>query len=470
MKRVVNIGLSILFAANLVFAQNDRAEVLPFETYMNLVRKNHPLAKQAALQLSKGNAELLASKGLFDPKFFTKVTQKYFDGSQYYSRMNGGLKVPTWFGIELKSGYEQNQGPYLNPEKSTPGEGLWYAGISFPLGQGLFIDERRAALKKAQVLLDISEVERQLMLNELLFDAGKAYWGWFESYHKLAVHENALALAEERFGAVKQSALLGDRPYIDTLEAGIQVQNRLLILQQARLTYDNATALLNIYLWGEGVVPLEIAEETIPEVMEGLSSVTVDLSYYGLLDSLVDKHPKLQQYGYEIEQLQVDKRWKQEQLKPVLNLEYNPITEPANDGLLANYSVNNYTWGLNFSMPVFLRKERGELKLTNLKIREKQLNANSITASLSYRARASLNQWNTILEQVALYTQTVRDYRRLLEGERELFNTGESSLFLVNSRELGYINARVKLIELLAKTERRNSRRIMFLEYCGAGS
>ena len=45
----------------------------------------------------------------------------------------------------------------------------------------------------------------------------------------------------------------------------------------------------------------------------------------------------------------------------------------------------------------------------------------------------------------------VKDYEGLLNGERSMFNAGESSLFLINSREVNYINAQLKLVELLAK-------------------
>jgi outer membrane protein TolC len=38
-----------------------------------------------------------------------------------------------------------------------------------------------------------------------------------------------------------------------------------------------------------------------------------------------------------------------------------------------------------------------------------------------------------------------------LQGEQQKFRAGESSLFLVNSRETNFIDAQVKLIELLGK-------------------
>ena len=45
----------------------------------------------------------------------------------------------------------------------------------------------------------------------------------------------------------------------------------------------------------------------------------------------------------------------------------------------------------------------------------------------------------------------VENYERLLEGERIKFNNGESSIFLINSRENKRILAEIKLIELQAE-------------------
>ncbi|NNC84260.1 MAG: TolC family protein, partial [Flavobacteriales bacterium] len=70
---------------------------------------------------------------------------------------------------------------------------------------------------------------------------------------------------------------------------------------------------------------------------------------------------------------------------------------------------------------------------------------------LQVKARQSINSWETTLEQFRLYSRTVQDYAGLLAGERQLFESGESSLFLVNRRELGYISAQIKRNEILTK-------------------
>lgn len=429
-------------------------QVLTYQSFLDLVKEHHPIAKQANIQRDKGDAEVRTARGGFDPKVNSEIQQKYFDGKQYYDISNSNLKVPTWFGIELESGFEQNQGVFLNPENTVPNAGLWYAGVKVPIGQGMFIDQRRAELRKAQIYQESTEAEQMAILNDLLYDAGKSYWNWFTAYNQLKVYEEAYQLAKQRFDAVQQSTELGDAPSIDTLESGIQVQNRMLNLQQAELDFKNETALLSVFLWQEGIIPLEVKDGTHPLLRSQLQPIPVDQNIRLNLDTLVNNHPDLRKYQFKINSLEIDKRFSREMLKPELNLKYNPLSEPINNDPFAEYSVNNYKWGLEFTFPIFLRKERGKLNLVNLKLQETELDYDFKRQSLINKAEVALNTWQTTINQVSLYEQTTQDYLGLLSGERRLFNGGESSLFMVNSRELGYINAQIKLIELIAKNRK----------------
>jgi hypothetical protein len=47
--------------------------------------------------------------------------------------------------------------------------------------------------------------------------------------------------------------------------------------------------------------------------------------------------------------------------------------------------------------------------------------------------------------------QAIEDSEQLLQGERSLFDAGESSLFLINMREQYFIQAQLKGIEILHK-------------------
>lgn len=445
---------SVLFLLISINISAQNAISLSYDNFISKVKNNHPVAIQAEIKLMYGEAYLQKSRGLFDPKLVSDISQKYFNTNQYYSSTNTGLKIPTWYGIELGGGYEQNQGMYLNPQSNTPNAGLWYAGASINLGKGLFIDERRAELKKAHIYIESTQAERNQIYNDLLYNASKFYWDWFIDYHTLKVYEDALNLAAQRFEAVKVGVMLGDKPSIDTVEAGIQVQNRNLNYQQAQLNYKNSTALLSVFLWDEGLIPLEIDELTIPQKLPDVEQLQLSQELIFQFDSIQFTHPELLQYEYKVKQLQIDKRLKQEMIKPKLNLKYNAISEPLGNDVFSQYNLNNYKWGMEFSMPLFIRKERGDLKIAKLKINETELMYENKKANLLYKVKSSFNELETSFSQVKLYENTVDDYAKLLDGEKQKFDAGESSLFMINSREVGFITTKLKFIELLAKNQK----------------
>ena len=95
---------------------------------------------------------LRSSRGNFDPEIFHQINSKQYDGDLYYDLANGGLRIPTWFGIDVEGGLQQNEGNYINPENFLPDDGLWYAGLTIPVGRGLFIDERKGRSQEGEDL------------------------------------------------------------------------------------------------------------------------------------------------------------------------------------------------------------------------------------------------------------------------------------------------------------------------------
>lgn len=437
-----------------LFAQNPDEYTLSYKQFTTIVKTHHPLAKIANLQVKYGNARLQKSRGLFDPKLYSNIEQKQFNGKQYYNLTNSGLKIPTWFGIDFFGGYTQNDGIYLNPQNITQTEGLWNAGVSIPIGKGLFIDKRRAELKKAKLFVESTSVQQQLLLNELIFQAGKIYWEWFISYNNLLIFDEAVNLAKQRFEAIKLEVSLGERPTIDTVEANIQLQNRKLNYEQSLLDFRNNAAKLSVYLWKDGIIPMEITDKTVPNKANEIKTISYTQKLYNNIDSLQQKHPEIVSYNYKIIELKIEKRLKQELIKPSLNLKYNALAAPLNNDPFTAYNTNNYKWGVEFSIPIFLRKERGELKIANLKLQEKKLAIENKIVAINYKIKVATNQLSSTSKQANIFKKAVLEYEKLLIGEKQMFEAGESSLFMINSREKGYIDAQLKYIELLAKNQK----------------
>jgi outer membrane protein TolC len=427
--------------------------VLSFDKFIKIVKEHHPLMVVANNKVREGIANQTLTRGAFDPTLYGNLDQKYFDDKQYYSTLYTGMKIPTWYGITLDAGYEMNRGVFLSSEKTVPDNGLWFAGISVPLGRGLVIDQRRTDLKQAAIYLESSQAERNNMVNELILRASNTYWDWFSSYYNYQIYQEAVTNASFRLQAIKQSAFLGDRPLIDTLEASIQLQDRQINLLEANMSLENSKVQLEIFLWSDGRIPYELNENTIPERKNEILIKNVNPELENQINTIVENHPVANIYQFKIEQTALTRKLKAENLKPEINLKYNPLAENQNNNTLSNYSINNYKWGASFYFPIFIRKERGDLQKYKIYEENAQMDFLNKLQELSYKVNVELINLENTSSQIDIYISNVSSYKKLLDSELVLFQNGESSLFMINSREIKYIESQVKWITSISKNQ-----------------
>lgn len=437
----------IAFIAN----TQDSLKEFTYNEFIEVVKNYHPISYQANLVEEQGQAKIRKARGGFDPKIYGGLDQKYFQGKQYYSHLNTDLKIPTWFGVSFQAGYDNNEGYYLSNELNTPDEGLWHAGVTINLGNGLFIDKRRAELNQAKIYNESSAIEKRLILNQLYYDASVAYLDWVKAYEKYLIYSEALKNAELRLQAVKLSSQLGDKPAIDTLKALIQVQDRQIKLEQVNLDLNNKKAQLEVFLWQDGFVPLEIDSLVKPDDINLINFSDKQIVNLNT-DSLLVNHPELKLAENEVDIYKIDFRLKQEALKPVVELKYNALSGTYNNQTITdNYSMDNYNWGAKVVYPIFTRKERGDLKLTNLKLKSTEAKVKLKATTLKYKFESSANNLNSFTNQEKIYKSSVNNYKQLLDGELKLYSIGESSLFLVNTRDQNHIDSQIKLIDATYK-------------------
>jgi outer membrane protein TolC len=415
---------------------------------MTWVREFHPVAKQADITVEFGELELRASRGGFDPRLYGNYEAKRFKNTNYFDKREGGLVIPTMAGVELKGLVEYNTGTLLNPELEVPEDGLAALGASVNLAQGLLIDKRRAALRQAQVYVESTKAERIKILNDLFLESTQAYWAWAADYQNVKVLEGGVKLAEERFEMVKESYIQGDFPAIDTVEAYTQVMDRTYRLQTAQIQFFKSTQFLNTFLWDENNEPVDLLESVFPENVLDLS--VFDYNKESMREYIF-QHPELQMTDFAIESLQIDRRYKANMLLPVIKVNYNFLVEKLNDFQLSPFLENNYKLGATFSMPLFLRGERGDLGLAKAKINFKNYERDLKLIKLTTKLESEIYNFETVEQQLGVYTNNVNGLQKLLRGEMMRFEIGESSLFLVNAREVSLISAQTTLNDLAAK-------------------
>ena len=429
-----------------VSAQDQNFKTLTYNEYLGFVKKYHPMVKSANLQVSSAQANLMMARGGFDPKIEVDFDKKQFKDKEYYSLLNSSFKIPTWYGIEVKAGFDNSEGIYLNPQNTLPNQGLTSLGINIPLGQGLIINQRMADLRKAKIQIQLSQAQRKLEAIDVLYNASIAYFNWKRNHSEVQLYKAYLKNAEIRFGGITSLIKNGDKPAIDSVEAGIVVRNRKLHLEDAQLKLIKSKLELSNFLWLENNVPLELQDTIVPEEnLESTIKETLKTKELLVENSSIENHPKINSLQSKLNILEVERKLKANSLLPKIDIGYHYLSEP---NYLSDTNFDNYKVALNFSFPIFLRKERGGLQLAKFKIQDTQYDLDLERVQLKNKINAQQNEINSLERQRALILELLKDYNVMLQSEERLFSFGESSLFLINSRENNLVSSQLSALNL----------------------
>lgn len=429
------------------FTQEKVTSIMTLSEYLGYVKNYHPIVKQANLIINNSEAKLLKARGAFDPKIEVDFDKKEFKEKEYYNKLNGAFKIPTWYGVEFKANFEQNDGLFLNPENNVPLDGLYSAGISVSLAKGLLMNKRMAALKKAKFFLNQAKEEQQILVNEILYNASITYFNWLKTFNEKKVYKDFLINAEIRFRGTKKAFKEGEKPAIDTLEAGITLKTRKLNLEKASIKLIKSSLEISNFLWLNNNTPVELKENIIPDI-NAVNSVdaSFNIALFNNENFDINEHPKIKSLGFKIEGLNIDKKLKMNNLLPKIDVQYNFLTQNA--AQINSLNTNNFKAGINFSVPLFLRKERGDLKLARIKVKDLEFENKVAQVVIKNKVSGIQQELASFTKQNSYTAAIVEDYSTLLKAEERKFFLGESSLFLVNYREAKFIDAKLKAIAL----------------------
>lgn len=438
-------SLLLLLVSPVIWAQ----DVLTPDAFMKIIGENHPVAKQADLRIGQSAAEVLSSQGIFDPVLSYSRDDKKLSGDRYYRYDQPELSLFTPLGIKVKTGFENSAGQYLNPQ-ATPGV-LSYAGLEVPVLRGLLLDKKRATLQKARIYRQSADVEKRSMINDLYVEALGTYWDWAAAYKQLTVLEQNLGNARRRLELTRILFENGDKALADTVEAAGQVIALELEITAMRQEFVKKGIGLSQYLWdaeGEAYMP---APSVRPDTLF-FNNPPALINTADLISQL-NLHPDLMVYDFKLRGLEVEQKLKRQDILPDLKLKANLLSKDyySFEGAYNPYLTNNYKFGLSFSMPLFLREGRGQYQKASLKIDETQWALRLKRQKLETKIREYDTELQALQQQVALSESLVRNYQRLLELEELRFSQGESSLFVINSRQNKLLDSYTKLIQLQAK-------------------
>ncbi|WP_048506113.1 TolC family protein [Chryseobacterium angstadtii] len=444
----------ILFIIVFCFFQYGQAQdslKISAQEFISAVKNYHPLALKYQLQNKIAGSEITKARGNFDPVLAAKLGEKNIDGTQYYQQKNIELGIPTWYGIDLTASYNDLNGQKLN-SSDTKG-GLYQMGITIPLAKNLLYDKRRALLDQAKFALKMTEAEQAVLTNDLLLDAENTYWEWVQSFEIYRLQSKAVEINKARLNLTQKTFEYGERAAIDTVEALSQLQSFELQQQEAYLNFVKNTQQLQVFLWKDHQELYEISQLIYPS--DGLSNHAAYSDFEFLLQELqhktTDNHLSVLYYLEKNNVLESERKLKWQSFLPKLDFTYNFFNK---ENYRADYLPlfdNNFQYGLKLEIPVFQREARASYQMAKFKILQNQLDTKLKKRELDTKMETYKNELVNYHLQINLSQNNLANYQKLLMAEETKYSNGESSLFLINSRENKVIDAQEKFISIRTK-------------------
>ncbi len=428
------------------------SKTLNLSELISKIESSHPLVSAYRYESKLGKANLTASRGVFDPKFQVQTNEKNAQNQAYYKGEAFRLELPTASPFQFETGVESGRGTYINPEFFTPAGGLSYAGVSVPVLKGLITDSRRTTLAKAKVFRSQSLEIQKIQLLDLSQSILKDYIDWYIASEQERAYQTGVELSTERQEALRMLFEAGGCNGMDTLENHIQLELFQTLAKEWNVNTFKQRLQLSRHLWqydteSKSWKPMVIAENVGPslEGLEVLESLFKELNQSSIQ---IQKLPDLQNIEWDIAQKRLDLRLKKWDLLPSLDIKYQQLFS----GVYQDYTLGqDQRFGLYVSAPLFMRKERGEYQMAKFQLEQK-------TNLFQFKLNETDLKIQALKQQATVYKDVYVQFKGIEKGfldlfmmEREKFDSGDGTIFLLNTRENRYLSARIKTVEQFSK-------------------
>lgn len=438
MKSFVTTGVVVI-----LFSLSCKGQMaFDYNSFLSRVKAENPLAKKAYNNAIYSKVQYNSAKGNFDPQFNSTLENKHFNSVNYFTVWNTELKQQLYTSQYLKLGYQYGQGDFISPENYTPLVGIPFIGMQVGLLQGLMFDKNRAEVLKGKFYVDYYNAEEKIQLNNLLYISANAYFDFLYNRKKNQLYSFFLNLADLRLQGVKDMSSAGEKPIVDTIEASILLQSRILDMKSNEIDWAKKKNDLLVIVQGELLGNNNFSTNDSLELIYQKAK-----NYIGKIILIQNEsNPLLLQYSAKQKVLETEVKLKKEMIKPVLDISYNFLNNNYNENLL-NLNAENYKWGAKLSLPLYLRKPRNEYKMSVLSAQNNQFELENKLSQINFRKKYLIESIG-ILSQQILNAEKSSNYSKLLvDAEKTKFMNGESSLFLLNARENKWLEAELKLAE-----------------------
>jgi HAE1 family hydrophobic/amphiphilic exporter-1 len=417
-----------------------------------------------------------------------KLTDRFMN-QNFYLRQ----RLP-WGGASLNLDFENGRQSTTNPFTSLNPflTSRLVFGVTQPLLRGRKIDPERAELKIRRKQLNVSDIDFELRNIDVVTRVESAYWDLLAARQAVDVLNDNVEWARQQLAQNKRMVASGTLAQVEISAAEAELERRLdsyysglgAVTEAENALKTLLTSSRTDPLWGDEIVPADLESLSPPEAGDLKEAVAEALKH----------RPELRSVATRQDAAEVQRKLSADLVKPQLNVvgayvnsglggtvsdspnPFNAATQASNDrlnqlsalaglpplpaagfGSLPPILVGGYGTALSnlfsgrypgvqagLSFDLNFRNQTAHANLAQSVIAQRRLKLEQARTEQSIEAevRNSLQALATARQRIAAAEASARAAKEKLDSETRLFQTGESTNFLVLTRQNEYADSR----------------------------
>lgn len=421
---------------------------LTLEIFLRAVDSNFPGLKAAQDQQRIASAVRLEKQGVFDPLLsnesgYTRMQNTSKIGEAKYVTFNyPKIELPFRSGFRTFLEYRYNPLSSQSPYIETGRGGEISGGVFAPILRGLFYNEMSVAEKEAKYGEQLAVQTYTLTRLDTLLRAGTVYWNWIAAHRKREVAAHILDLSRLVVNISRQQESNGDLAKIYVAEAEEDVERRDADMIQSERDFQRFSFRLSTVLFDLGGTPLPIpSEANVPEDFPRPQEIPAEETERSVLMAL-NRRPELKAIDVQVKIADLQRKLAENQMLPAMNVVLTAGHDAGYKGI-----GRAYRGQITFSQPLLMRTARGKLQAARLRLDKLRRDRQAEEQRIKNEVYDALSAINLAYRRFVALERQVAKAEQVYFGERDRFQAGDSTVFLVAERERQLNEAKMRTID-----------------------
>ncbi len=401
------------------------------------IEQDYPLLAAVFQERGIAAGELLAAEGPFNTKLIGEGKSvplgfyQYTIGDMYLEKAN-------WNGGKTFAGYRIGTGPtfpiwFGELETNTGGE--FRAGFTQSLLQGLAIDKRRADFTKAQIARATAEPVIQGQRIAFLQAGAVSYWEWVGAGRKYVIAQQVLKEAMERDKILAERARVGDAAMIERTDNQRIVVDRQAKLIAAGRKFQEAAIKISLFYRDTVGLPLLPDPQQLPRAFPIPS--TPDPTLLGRdVQVAFQWRPELRELTLKRQSISVDLNLARNQTLPQLDGYMKAAKDLGTETPPIDKTPFQLESGVVGSIPLERSAARGSTRAAQASLAQVNARARWYEDKITSEVQDAVSALVAAHGQLRPRRDAVQLTYQMEVAERRKYEVGDSSLFVLNLREL----------------------------------